>query len=79
MQLTFVTVKGANTDLLFCMESCFGNLSSSQLEPSYSKENFLLSRSDAAKVKIICFSSHCTKCDASLQKLVITLTKSLAA
>jgi len=50
MQLTFVTVKGVNTAFLFCMESCFGNLSSSQLDPSYSKENFLLSRSDAAKV-----------------------------
>jgi hypothetical protein len=71
MQLTFLTVKVVNTAFLFCMDSCLGNLSSSQLDPSYSMENFLLSRSDAAKVKIICFFCHCTTCDASLQKLVI--------
>jgi hypothetical protein len=32
-QCSFVTVRGVNTTFLFCMESCFGNLSSSQLDP----------------------------------------------
>ncbi len=71
LQLTFVTVKGVIQPSYFAWSHALGSNFHSQLDPSYSKENFLLSRSDAARVKIIYFSSHCTKCDASLQKLVI--------
>ncbi len=62
-----VTVKGVKTSFLFWMESCLGKLSSSQLDLSHGNEIFLLSSSDAAKVKTFCFSSHGTKCDASDQ------------